>query len=63
MKNPSKDEKIDEYGDNSERVARGGFWWSSDPDDVRASYRFSFYPSARYGGIGFRIVRNSNEKS
>jgi formylglycine-generating enzyme required for sulfatase activity len=62
MKNPSKDEKIHEYEDNSERVARGGSRGNS-PNYMRASYRSYNDPSYQLNYLGFRIVRNSNEKS
>ena len=40
----------------SNRVSRGGSWDSS-AENVRSASRGNYYPSSRYGFIGFRLVR------
>ena len=40
----------------SERVLRGGCWYS-DVDYCRSAYRYDFYPSYTDYGIGFRVAR------
>ena len=45
-------------GDCSRRVLRGGSWLST-PGILRAAARDWFYPSDRYGNLGFRIARTT----
>ena len=42
----------------SDRVFRGGSWYN-EPGLLRAAYRISVGPSARYGGLGFRLALSS----
>jgi len=56
MKNPVKDEK------GSSRVYRGGSW-DDVPRGLRVSYRVSSTPDRERNYLGFRLVRNNNEKS
>jgi formylglycine-generating enzyme required for sulfatase activity len=56
MKNPIKDEK------DSSRVGRGG-GWGYDPEDVRTSNRNYGDPTGQDSNLGFRIVRNSSDKT
>ncbi|MGR3279058.1 caspase, EACC1-associated type [Acaryochloris marina NIES-2412] len=44
-----------EGGDNSRRVFRGGFWFSS-PGFCRSAYRRRGYPGARDDIVGFRVA-------
>ena len=43
----------------SDRVRRGGSWYSH-ADDCRSAYRFRISPDRRYGSIGFRLARTKN---
>jgi len=43
------------YGTN--RVVRGGFWYSSI-QSLRSAYRTAYFPYSRGGAIGFRVARN-----
>lgn len=53
------DTQTDPHGpsNGSKRVIRGGAWNGSDPAWVRPAQRFTFQPSARSHGIGFRCAR------
>ena len=44
-----------EGGDQDQRSCRGGSW-NSFPRECRSAYRLRAAPSARYSGIGFRVV-------
>jgi formylglycine-generating enzyme required for sulfatase activity len=61
MKNPSKDKSINKDR-ISRHVIRGGGWDDSS-GHMRASYSYYGYPIYYDRLIGFRIVRNNNEKS
>jgi formylglycine-generating enzyme required for sulfatase activity len=43
----------------SDRVARGGSFYSSAASSLRVSYRLDFDPSAGYGYLGFRCARDA----
>ena len=43
--------------DCENRVVRGG-WYSSEPRQVRAAFRWYYSPSIRYTNLGFRVARD-----
>jgi len=45
--------------EGSDRVNRGGSWWS-DPGDCRSSDRSNGVPSIRDGDLGFRVARSQS---
>ena len=60
MKNPIK--KKDKKKKSTSRVGRGG-GWDRYAQRLRVADRLRFGPSFRLNFLGFRIVRNKDEKS
>lgn len=56
VENPKNDEK------GSDRVLRGGSWFSVNPRICRVADRYDVYPGARYDDIGFRLAASPSSQ-